>query len=259
MPRTDTGPPTGWQAGRVRGSGPTARVTAIAVVVLAALALVALAARSERAGTVTTAPTVSPTAPSEPRISGPVKPDDRELNRDRGTDTSGDEMPDIVVVVLGIAILALAVSAMLVFAVAVRPRVSLPELGRAVGAAPDVGRSSPGRDAAAARLAAAARAGLLELEHGGPGEGVVACWVLLERAAADAGTHRARPDTPSELVGRLIDRHDVSPGPLLRLAELYREARYSRHVLPESARTEARELLARVATELADNPLGSHR
>ena len=244
----------------MRGSGQAARVAAVAVAVLAALALVSLAARSERAGTVTVSATVSPSAAPTRTASGPVKRDDRELSQDRGTDTSGDEMPDIVVVILGIAIVALVVSTLLVFSVAVRPRLSPPALGGR-GGPPDPGGQPPGRapTVAADRLAAAARAGLLELERGGPGEGVVACWVLLERAAADAGTHRARPDTPSELAGRLIDRHEVSPGPLLRLAELYREARYSEHVLPESARAEAREALARVADELAASPLGTPR
>ena len=102
-------------------------------------------------------------------------------------------------------------------------------------------------------------AGRRELEDGGPGEGVTACWVQLERAAAEAGTHRAQPDTPSELAGRLIDRHDVAPAPLLRLADLYREARYSRHALPESARTEARAALEQIAAELAATPVGSRR
>jgi Domain of unknown function (DUF4129) len=88
---------------------------------------------------------------------------------------------------------------------------------------------------------------------------VVACWVRLERAAADAGTHRAAPETASELVGRLIDRHPVSSGPLLRLADLYREARYSRHELPESARDEARAALEQLRAELEASPLGSRR
>lgn len=259
MPGTDTAAPAGWQAGRVRGSGATARVTAIAVVVLAALALVALAARSERAGTVTATTTAGSTAPAGPPASGPVRRDDRELSEDRGTDTSGDQMPLALALVVAVLIGALAVSALLVFAVAVRPRVELPGRGGGDGP-PDSGGAAPGRDAVdAERLAAAARAGLLELDAGPPGEGVVACWVLLERAAADAGTHRARPDTPSELAGRLIDRHEVSPGPLLRLAELYREARFSRHVLPESARTEARAALGQVADELAVSPLGGRR
>jgi hypothetical protein len=86
---------------------------------------------------------------------------------------------------------------------------------------------------------------------------VVACWVQLERAAADAGTHRAAPETASELVGRLIDRHPVSSGPLLRLADLYREARYSRHELPESARAEARAALEQLQTQIVSSPVGS--
>ncbi len=111
-------------------------------------------------------------------------------------------------------------------------------------AGPPTDRVGPGE------LAAGVDAGLRELEYGGPGEGVVACWVEVERAAAGAGTHRAPPETPSELAGRLIDRHDISSGPLLRLADLYREARYSRHTLPESARAEARAALVQVRDEL---------
>ena len=100
-------------------------------------------------------------------------------------------------------------------------------------------------------LVAAVEAGLRELEEGGPGEGVVACWVQLERAAEEAGAGRAAPETPSELAGRLIDTHGVEAGPLVRLAELYREARYSTHPVPESARTEARSLLEEVRADLA--------
>jgi hypothetical protein len=246
-----------WHAVPVRGSGRTARVAAVAVVVLSALALVALAARSERAVTVTAAATPTVTPSAAPITSGRYQqPDGGEAKP--GKDTSGGEMPDALVVVVSLAIVVLGASAVMVFAVAVRPRVELPDLG---GGGPDrPGAAAPAADATdPARLAAAVRVGLEELAEGGPGEGVIACWVQLERAAADAGTHRVRPDTPSELAGRLIDRHDVSPAPLLRLAELYREARYSRHVLPESARTEARVALEQVATELAARPAGALR
>jgi len=240
----------------VRGSGPAARLAAVAVVVLSALAIVSLAARSERASTVT--PEITPTATvSQPPItSAPYK--QRETVPPGDTkDTSGAEMPDLLVVVVSLAILALGAAAATLFAVVVRPRIDLPAVR---GAPPEVAGAARAPDAVdSARLAAAVDAGLRELEDGGPGEGVLACWVQLERAAADAGTHRAQPDTSSELAGRLIDRHDVSPAPLLRLAGLYREARYSRHVLPESARTEARAALEQVAAELAATPVGSRR
>jgi hypothetical protein len=244
-----------WHAERVRGADRGARTAAVAVVVLSVLAIVALAARSDRAGTVTAvaAPT---TASPAVTTSGAYKQREREETT-REKDTSGGEMPTVLVVVVSLAILGLAAAALLVGALVVRSRVDLPALG---GSGPEAGGAAPAPDAVdAARLAAAVRAGLRELADGGPGEGVVACWVLLERAAADAGTHRAQPDTPSELAGRLIDRHDVSPGPLLRLAQLYREARYSRHVLPESARTEARAALEQVAAELAATPGGVRR
>jgi hypothetical protein len=239
----------------VRGAGHTARVAAAAVAVLALLGLVALAARSDRAGTVTVvAPTA--TAPAQPATSGPYKPREGEpLTLEK--DTSGGEMPGLLVVVVGFALVGLAMAAGMTWRLAVRPW--LDRSGSTDTSPADVG-APPATDAVdSARLAAAVRAGLRELADGGPGEGVVACWVLLERAAADAGTHRAWPDTPSELAGRLIDRHDVSPGPLLRLAALYREARYSRHLLPESARTEARAALELLAAELAASPAGSRR
>jgi hypothetical protein len=245
-----------WQAEPVRGSGPAARLAAAAVVVLSALAIVSLAARSERASTVTAESTPTATVSRAPITSGPYK--QRETVPAGDTkDTSGAEMPDILVVVVSLAILALAAAASTLLAVAVRPRI---DLAAVRGAAPEVAGAARGPDTVdSARLAAAVEAGLRELEDGGPGEGVVACWVQLERAAADAGTHRAQPDTSSELAVRLIDRHDVSPAPLLRLASLYREARYSRHVLPESARTEARAALEQVAAELAVTPVGSRR
>jgi hypothetical protein len=244
-----------WQAGPVGGPGQRARIAAVAVVVLSVLAIVSLAARSDRAGTVTAVVTPTTSAPPTATSGAYKQPDAGETAR--GADTSGGEMPDVLVVVVSIAILALAAAAGLVWTVAVRPRVGLPTLG---GSASEDGGAPPAADAVdSAPLADAVQAGLRELADGGPGEGVIACWVLLERAAADAGTHRVRPDTPSELAGRLIDRHDVSPAPLLRLAELYREARYSRHVLPESARTEARTALEQVAAELAATPGGVRR
>ena len=239
----------------MRASGATARVAAVAVVVLCALALVALAARSERADTVRPAP--GPTAPPSLKpVSDAVKAPDGGQVSDPAADFSGGQMPRGLVVVAALAIVGLAVAASLVFAIAVRPRLELPTLGGG-GESPGTGGAPRRADTAdGRRLADAAQAALLELERGDPGEGVVACWVLLERAAADAGTHRARPDTPSELAGRLIDRHEVSAAPLLRLAELYREARYSRHVLPEAARDEARAALEQVAAELATRPAG---
>jgi len=238
-----------WDAERVRGAGQAARLAAVGAVVLSALALVSLAARSGRTETLTPLTTAAPptTPPTSPPSARPRTPPAAET--EPGADTSGGEMPDFLLAVVVLLIVGLVAAAFATWTVVVRPR------GGGRPAPPDPEPTGPPDDPAADRvgpggLAAAGDAGLRELEYGGPGEGVVACWVEVERAAADAGTHRAPPETPSELAGRLIDRHDISPGPLLRLADLYREARYSRHTLPESARVEARVALERVRAEL---------
>jgi hypothetical protein len=238
----------------VRGSQQTARLIAVAVVVLGALALVALAARSDRAPTLTPRPAAT-TAPAAAEGPGTAT-----LNP---TSSSSDSPPDLRNapnwMVWGAALLFLAPILLGVFFAPAMLWISS-------GGFPSFRRREPKEAAVpevedeveAVPLAAAVEEGLSALDQGGPGEGVVASWVLLERAAADAGTHRAAPETPSELAGRLIDRHAVSSGPLLRLADLYREARFSRHELPESARTEARAALLRLRAELDATPVG-HR
>jgi Domain of unknown function (DUF4129) len=238
----------------VRGSQQTARLIAVALVVLGALGLVALAARSDRAPTLTAIPS-GPAVTADPLPAGSPTP-----GPDGGrttTEATPNHAPGWLI--WSIAVLFIAPILLgLVFAPAMLygPAHGVPwfrRRERGPGLPPEVDD-----EVGATQLAAAVEEGLRELDQGGPGEGVVASWVLLERAAADAGTHRAAPETPSELAGRLIDRHPVSSTPLLRLADLYREARFSRHELPESARTEARAALQRLRTELEASPIG-HR
>ncbi|HST64013.1 MAG TPA: DUF4129 domain-containing protein, partial [Mycobacteriales bacterium] len=234
----------------------TARLIAVAVVVLGALGLVALAARSDRAPTLTAVPA----APSV--TAGPPPVATRTPAPDGGSASPTDETPRtapgwliwaIAVLFVAPILLGMAFVPAMIYAPVHglfsfrrrRPEVELP---------PEVDD-----EVEATQLAAAVEEGLRELDQGGAGEGVVASWVLLEQAAANAGTHRAAPDTPSELAGRLIDRHPVSSTPLLRLADLYREARFSRHELPESARTEARAALEQLRAELAASPIGPRR
>jgi hypothetical protein len=100
-------------------------------------------------------------------------------------------------------------------------------------------------------LAGAAAAGLRRIEEGEPREAVVACWVLLERAAADAGVARRPAETAAELTGRVLAAYRVSAGVLTELADLYREARFSRHRLGEPERDRARAALAQGSAELA--------
>ncbi len=57
-------------------------------------------------------------------------------------------------------------------------------------------------------------------------------------------------DTPSELLDRAVSAGLVSRGAALELTELFREARFSRHDLPPTARATAEAALARVSAEL---------
>jgi hypothetical protein len=80
--------------------------------------------------------------------------------------------------------------------------------------------------------------------------GIVACWVVLEEAAAEAGVARLPAETPTEFVVRFLHALDVDPRPVAGLAELYREARFSTHPMDEDARTRAHQALGAVLDEL---------
>lgn len=100
-------------------------------------------------------------------------------------------------------------------------------------------------------LSGAVTAGADQIETGTPSDAIVACWLALERAAAAAGVARQPSETPAELTVRVLAACWVSRAALERLADLYREARFSAHGLPESARAEARDALRLLRRELA--------
>ena len=80
---------------------------------------------------------------------------------------------------------------------------------------------------------------------------IIACWIRLEQIAEAAGAARHNSETSSELADRWLGLLPVSREPLLALAELYREARYSSHRLPESALDTARAALGQLRREIA--------
>lgn len=97
------------------------------------------------------------------------------------------------------------------------------------------------------------------LLEGEPRNAIVACWVDLEQAVESTGLERHPSETPTELTRRVLATWEVSPRHLDQLAELYREARFSRHPLHEGHReaavhhlTALHEDLRRVAARLAD-------
>jgi hypothetical protein len=105
-----------------------------------------------------------------------------------------------------------------------------------------------------ADVLAAVDAGLADLDDGDPRAAVIACWVRLEEAAAAAGTPREPGDTPGELVLRLLGGHQISPGVLYGLAEVYRLARYATHSVDAGMREQARAALGQLRAELTAAP-----
>jgi len=81
--------------------------------------------------------------------------------------------------------------------------------------------------------------------------GIVACWVLLEQAAADAGFPRRPSETPTEFVVHVLHALDVDPRPVAELAGLYHEARFSSHRMSAGSRARAEAALAGIHAGLS--------
>ena len=105
----------------------------------------------------------------------------------------------------------------------------------------------------AVELADAVDDGLRALEAMPALDAIVACWVRLEAAAAEAGVARQPSETATELTLRVLRAYDVSPRPLSRLLSLYREARFSSHDISDDAGDDARAALLVVRGELLDH------
>jgi hypothetical protein len=84
------------------------------------------------------------------------------------------------------------------------------------------------------------------LEEGTPGDAIVACWCRFEEQAGSAGLVRDPWETSAEFTLRALDLAAVDGHAVVRLSELYREARFSSHHLGEDARREARDALTRI-------------
>ncbi|GAB3934437.1 hypothetical protein GCM10029976_043390 [Kribbella albertanoniae] len=117
---------------------------------------------------------------------------------------------------------------------------------------PAVTESDPDWERVAAeKLAEAVDTGLAAIDSGRATDAVIACWVALEQAAASAGVAREPAETPSEFTVRVLGVGGISEPHLIRLGELYREARYSTHGSREGSRAEARAALIRLRDDLA--------
>lgn len=104
-------------------------------------------------------------------------------------------------------------------------------------------------DDLAVRLRAAVDGAIDEFGAGRPvRDSIIACWLRLEDASRAAGVEQVPSDTAEEAIQRVFAARTVRAAPLELLADLYREARFSRHPMgaahAESARAALSEILA---------------
>lgn len=92
---------------------------------------------------------------------------------------------------------------------------------------------------------------LTNLDTGTPRNAIVATWVRLEEFAAGHGVPRNPAETPAEFVSRALEAYGGGGVALERLADLYREARFSAHPLGEDQRDEARRCLSELTRVVA--------
>ena len=88
------------------------------------------------------------------------------------------------------------------------------------------------------------------LRAGDPRNAIVATWHRFEVQGERAGVPRRASETSSEYALRILDLADADTTPVTRLAELYREARFSDHAITEQHRTEALGALAAIRSSL---------
>ncbi|ASO18378.1 hypothetical protein FHR81_002782 [Actinoalloteichus hoggarensis] len=110
--------------------------------------------------------------------------------------------------------------------------------------------------AGASVSAAGVRAALHVLDEqaaGSPGDRVVEAWRLFEQAAAEAGTRRRAPQTPSEFAAELVAARAVPEAPVAELRALYHRARFdpAYRTSPDDV-VRARAALTAVAAALDD-------
>ena len=88
------------------------------------------------------------------------------------------------------------------------------------------------------------------LRDGDARNAIVATWHRFEVQGERAGVPRHASETSSEYALRILDLADADTVPVSRLAELYREARFSDHPITEEHRSEALTALAAIRRSL---------
>lgn len=185
-------------------------------------------------------PTLAPLVPTQPDVVPSENPN-QVPEAAKGLPDWAGTVALVALGVVGLAVLGLAVFALL--------RDQSRRRARKGGRTKHQGKHQP---RTAEELVAALDAGLEELSDTDrdPRRAVIACWVRLEQAAAAAGTPRHPGDSPTDLVGRLLNEQQVDARVLAALLEVYRQARYATHTVDNQMRQQARSALERLRADL---------
>ena len=170
---------------------------------------------------------------------------------DEGRTSRGgpDAASDAIVALLDFLMKAILVAVLLVVLVAIARELRKRWLERERPTADEVTAAMT-----PAVLLATARASEELLTRGAPRNAVGAAWVSLEDALREAGIRDDATRTSAEVVRVVLRQYAVSSEPLDRLAELYREARFSRHEIGEEMREQARDALRQIQSDLSRAP-----
>jgi uncharacterized protein DUF4129 len=221
------------------------RIAAV-IVAVAGLALVILATRSERTRDISSRNI--PYKPPKPKPGPSGRPTGAPPTSQNAPD-AGNPLPHwvgVLFLVVVSVIVAALVALLIVHVVRVVRRMEWSERDKH----PDKPDAELSPADLARQLEEAVDEVLLQIERGETNEAIIACWMRLEDVAAAAGTERRPAETSAELTARVLEEHQVSAGTLAHLSELYREARFSAHALPDASRDEARAALEQIRTEL---------
>jgi len=164
-----------------------------------------------------------------------------------------DDLLQVIVALIAVTVVAVGVYRL--FGVLVR--LTRLRLGRSHGSATtqayDAGEQDDSDAEAVLRRRVADELGLLSADLDArvdPREAVIACYVRMEAAFADAGSARDVTETPTELMARVLTEQHVPANDVRRLTDLFTEARFSAHPVDDDMRDAARRSLRNVAASL---------
>jgi hypothetical protein len=222
-----------------------ARRLPVAGAVLALLVVLLIAGVASREGDYTAALPTTAAAPTTttatPGLLEPPTPTPTATSTEEQSDLPPSPVLGRVVLVL-LVLLGLGAGGALVTSLVRSAR----DLARSGALTPPRATGTAVREA----LAPATADALLAVEQPDAREAVVRSWLLLGDAAASAGLPARPAETAAEYAGRIAAELDAPGAELDRLADLYREARFSQHEVGEPQRTAARELLQRLRDRL---------